>query len=218
MAPEKPSGYYAQTRAELVARLPRPLGSVLDVGCGEGGAAGPLRAAGAERITGIEIHEPAAARAREVYDEVAAAPAEEALATLSGPFDTILLYDVLEHLVDPSGLLRALVGVAAAGAHVHVSVPNARYQGLLVDLVLRGTFGYGPYGHRDSTHLRWFTKGDIVRELESAGWSVEQVGHGPLRPASRLLDRLSRGLSTEFAVVQWSVLARARGSEAAASR
>ena len=39
-------------------------GRVLDVGCGAGGVGRSLRAAGAERIVGIEIHAPSAERAR----------------------------------------------------------------------------------------------------------------------------------------------------------
>jgi len=52
---------------------------VLDVGCGEGGANGPLRAAGATRITGVEIQPEAAAKAATVYDRVEVGDAREAL-------------------------------------------------------------------------------------------------------------------------------------------
>ena len=69
---------------------------------------------------------------------------ESELDSIDGPFDTILLYDVLEHLVDPWEVLRQLHGVAAPGARVHVSIPNARHWTLLRDLALRGTFGYTP--------------------------------------------------------------------------
>ena len=92
---EKPTGYYGQERESLVSELPRPLGRVLDVGCGEGGANGPLRAAGATRITGVEIQPEAAARAAEVYERVEVGDAHEALMGITDEFDTILCYDVL---------------------------------------------------------------------------------------------------------------------------
>jgi 2-polyprenyl-3-methyl-5-hydroxy-6-metoxy-1,4-benzoquinol methylase len=204
----KTGGYYRNERADLVAQLPRPLGRVLDVGCGEGRAGAPLRAAGAEWISGIEIEPGPAAAAAKRYDEVATGPAEAALDGLrGGPFDTVLLYDVLEHLPDPARLLRDLHGVTAPGAHAQVSVPNARHVSLLYDLVFRGTFGYTEWGHRDSTHLRWFTRRDIVVLLEGAGWRVESTSHPVLR-LGRPLARLTRGRSTEFTVGQWYVLAR----------
>ena len=205
---EKPSGYYSQERADLVAQLPRPLGRVLDVGCGEGAAARPLRAAGASWISGIELYEPAAVRARAVYDEVVAGRAEESLSNVSGPFDTVLAYDVLEHLFDPGALLRMLHAVAGPSAVLQVSVPNARHWSLLRDLVVRGTFGYADAGHRDRTHLRWFTKSDLRDLLEDADWQVERMSHGRLRAPSRVAARLTGGLTAEFLVYQISALAR----------
>jgi 2-polyprenyl-3-methyl-5-hydroxy-6-metoxy-1,4-benzoquinol methylase len=199
------TGYYANPRADIVDALPRPIGSVLDVGCGSGGVAAGLRRAGATRLTGIEVVPEQAELARERYDEVVAAPVEEALGRLDGPFETILCLDVLEHLVDPEKILRELHRVAAPGARLQVSLPNARHVSLVKDLVFKGTFGYTEWGHRDRTHLRWFTRRDIVEAMERNGWAVQRVSHPELN-RSRALDRLTRGRSTEFLVAQWYVL------------
>lgn len=213
----KPAGYYDRDRADLVARLPRPLGRVLDVGCGEGGAAAGLRAAGATWISGIELHPPSAARAALVLDEVSEGRAEEQLASVCGPFDTFLLYDVIEHLPDPEPLLRDLHGLASPEATIHVSLPNARHWTLVRDLVLRGTFGYGEAGHRDGTHLRWLTPRDAAALLSRTGWTVVDSGPvGALTAPSRAGSRLTRGRSAEFLAYQWQLLGRARGSTPAA--
>lgn len=212
----RPAGYFTQDRAELVRLLPRPLGRVLDVGCGEGATGRSLREARAAWISGVELDAAAAAGAAQAYDEVRVGRAEEELQGLRGPFDTILLYDVLEHLPEPWVVLELLHEVAAADARVHVSVPNARHWSLLWDVAVRGSFGYGDAGHRDRTHLRWFTKRDLVSLLEGAGWSVEGVSHGELRAVSRLAERLTRGLSAEFLVYQLSALARRARSGPAA--
>jgi len=202
-------GYYAAARPELVAQLPRPLGRVLDIGCGAGGVGRTLRAAGAAEIVGVEPHAPSAEIARGVLDAVHTGPAEEVLASgaAGAGFDTICLYDVLEHTVDPLAVLREIPPLVAAGGRLHVSVPNARHFSLVYDLVARGTFGYTEWGHRDSTHLRWFTRRDLVALLEREGWRVESV-----RPAiygrGRLADRLTLGLAREFLALQWQVLAR----------
>ena len=198
-------GYYANTRDDIVDALPSPIGSVLDVGCGSGGVGAGLREAGASRLTGIEVVPEQAELARAQYDHVVAAPVEEALEQLEGPFDTILCLDVLEHLVDPEHVMRNLRDVAAPGARLQVSLPNARHVSLMVDLILRGTFGYTEWGHRDRTHLRWFTRRDIVEAMERTGWSVRRISHPELH-RSRALDRITRGRSTEFLVGQWYVL------------
>jgi 2-polyprenyl-3-methyl-5-hydroxy-6-metoxy-1,4-benzoquinol methylase len=203
----KPAGYYANARGDQVAALPRPLGRVLDVGCGRGEVGRGLRASGASWLSGVEPDPDAAASAREIYDEVLAGTIEQHFDELSGAFDTICCYDVLEHLPNPYSVLRALLEVASPNAHLHVSVPNARHFSLIRDLVIRGTFGYTDWGHRDSTHLRWFTRRDITAAIEAGGWRVIATGHPTLR-RSAALDRLTRGFSTEFLVGQWYVLAR----------
>ncbi len=202
------SGYFANAREDVVAELVRPLGRVLDVGCGSGHVGPGLRAAGARHLTGVEFVPAAAAAARRRFDEVLHGSIEEALGRLEGPFDTILCLDVLEHLADPDAVLAGLRGVAAPGGRLKVSVPNARQVGLVYDLVVRGTFGYTEWGHRDRTHLRWFTRRDIVDVVGRAGWRVDGVSHPPLG-RSRPLDRVTRGRSTEFLVGQWYVAATA---------
>ena len=202
------AGYYANDRAELVARLPRPLGRVLDVGCGAGEVGRSLRAAGATSLTGVELNATAAEAARELFDEVLVGDVE-ALArdgALRGPFDTVVLYDVIEHLVDPAALLAAIAPLVAAGGRIHVSVPNARHHSLLRDLVLRGTFGYTDWGHRDRTHLRWFTRRDLVQLLADGGWRIVDVAPSILG-RNRIVDRATLGRTREFLALQWAVLA-----------
>ncbi|MEW6582796.1 MAG: class I SAM-dependent methyltransferase [Actinomycetota bacterium] len=206
--PAKPRSYYQLARTDLIGRLPRPLGRVLDVGCAEGAAADLLRAAGARELVGIELDAAAAALAAARYDLVLPGSAEDVVSRLDGAFDTVLCYDVLEHLVDPWRVLRHLRALAAPDARLHVSIPNARHHSLVRDLAVRGTFGYAEWGHRDVTHLRWFTRRDLVALLEDTGWRVQEVTHGALRPVSRRLARLTRGLSAEFLVWQWQALAR----------
>jgi 2-polyprenyl-3-methyl-5-hydroxy-6-metoxy-1,4-benzoquinol methylase len=203
----KSDSYYGLSRSETLAHLPKPVGRVLDVGCGEGGVAGLLREAGASWITGIELLPEPAAVARQVYDEVLVGDALEKVGEASGPFDTVLCYDVLEHLYDPLALIQGLLESAAPGAQLHVSVPNASHISLLRDLILHGTFNYQPFGHRDATHIRWFTRKDIVALVTEAGWRVQTVAWSQLH-RSRHLHTLTRGRTTEFLAGQWYVLAR----------
>lgn len=199
-------GYFANTRDDVVALIPRPAGRTLDVGCGAGALAPGLRAAGATALHGVEFVPEQAERARETFDVVHTGAVEDVLGDLDGPYDTVLCLDLLEHLADPYSVLTALRGVARPGGHIQISVPNARHVSLLWDLVRHGTFGYTDWGHRDSTHLRWFTKRDICQALADAGWRPVRVSHPALQRAKRL-DGITRGRSTEFLVGQWYVTA-----------
>jgi 2-polyprenyl-3-methyl-5-hydroxy-6-metoxy-1,4-benzoquinol methylase len=209
---EKPFGYYGQGREELIRELPQPLGRVLDVGCGEGGANDPLRAAGASYVTGVELRPEPARKAATRYDHVEVGDALEALQRISDEFDTILCYDVLEHLVDPSAVLKRLREMVTADGHLHVSVPNARHWSLAWDIVVRGTFGYSEFGHRDATHLRWFTKRDMHRLLGRTGWAVERSTSSASQRLRELRltvpPRISNGIAGEFFARVFYVLAR----------
>jgi 2-polyprenyl-3-methyl-5-hydroxy-6-metoxy-1,4-benzoquinol methylase len=203
----KPADYYSVARIDMVPLLPDPLGRVLDVGCGSGATGRLLRGRNPDQLVGIEI-DPAAGRSAQAdYDQVLIGPVERVLDELGGQFDTILLYDVLEHLTDPWDVLRRLARIAAPQARLHVSVPNARHLSLMVDVMLRGTFGYTSYGHRDDTHLRWFTPRDIETAVTRAGFEIRHRSHPAISRPRRVLGRLTGGRSTEFVVWQWQVLA-----------
>ena len=147
-----------------------------------------------------------------MQDETLVGRIEDRLDQLNGPFDTILLYDVLEHLADPASVLVSLQTQASPGARLHVSVPNARHWSLTRDLVVRGSFAYKPSGHRDVTHLRWFTRADLEGLLRETGWIPEPGSHPALRGPHAGLHRITGGRLAEFTFWQWVVLARRKES------
>ena len=108
--------------------------------------------------------------------------------------DDPLLRRARAHLRSARADAGAARGVAAPGGRLHVSVPNASHISLLRDLILRGTFGYQPAGHRDATHIRWFTRRDIVALVGEGGWHVEAVGHSQLHKSRYLHRPLARAL------------------------
>lgn len=194
--------YYRQPRDELLTHLPQPLGRVLDVGCGAGATARAARTRGATSIDGIEIVEAQALQARQHMDTVHVGAVEDVLPTLTGPFDTILCLDVLEHLADPYRVLACLRAITRTGGHLQVSVPNARHKNLAVDLAIHGTFNYRDSGHRDWTHLRWFTRSDLQSALYAAGWHTVRSDNSDPGPRGRWLGRVFGPRVYEFFATQ----------------
>jgi 2-polyprenyl-3-methyl-5-hydroxy-6-metoxy-1,4-benzoquinol methylase len=101
LAQARGAAYGRLVHDQKIALLREPLGRVLDVGCASGANADRLRNRGASHLAGIDSDEPFADEARTRYDEVVRGSVPEDLSWPSQSFDTILAYDVLEHLYDP---------------------------------------------------------------------------------------------------------------------
>lgn len=203
------SDYGSQSRADVIALLEPPLGRVLDVGCAEGVNAEALRRRGATTIAGIELDPRFAAAARERLDEVVTGSVEDELPWPPETFDTILCYDVLEHLRDPWSVLARLRELLRPGGRVHVSLPNARHTSLWIPLVLRGRFAYAPEGVLDVTHLRFFGRRDAEDLVRGAGLELAAVEHQqPDTGHGRLARRLAPRLWPELRAIHWYVEGR----------
>ena len=111
---------------ELAARWVQelgPTGRVLDVGCFDGGffdAVGP----DVQRF-GVEIHDVAAANAADQRGVQIVAASYTELAGLGATFDTVVSFDVIEHVHEPREFLTALAGVVEPGGSIIVGTGNA---------------------------------------------------------------------------------------------
>jgi 2-polyprenyl-3-methyl-5-hydroxy-6-metoxy-1,4-benzoquinol methylase len=193
---------------EKIGLIRAPLGRVLDVGCAEGANADVLRAHGATHLAGIELDEAFAARARERYDEVIQGRVPDDLSWPEASFDTVLCYDILEHLYDPWSVTEQLARLLKPGGQMHVSLPNARSKELWLPLLREGRFRYRPEGIMDVTHLRFFGRKDAIELVEAAGLNVLSVDHAKPESKKRAIaSALTRGRIMEFLTIQWYVLA-----------
>ena len=77
-------------------------------------------------------------------------------------FDVIILGDVLEHLIDPWKTVQDLQGYLKLNGVFVVSMPNIRHYSIFKSIFLNGDFRYKDSGILDKTHLRFFTKKNII--------------------------------------------------------
>jgi SAM-dependent methyltransferase len=151
----------------------RPGQRLLDVGCGGGAVLRRLASEG-YLVTGVDTERRLIAKAAQrcqgvplVVGDVARLPPAQ-----QGPYDVIGFFDVLEHLQDPEGLMRAALRWAAPNALVVATVPALRALHTVIDDL--------------SGHKRRYEPGELGGCFTQVGLA-EVVEHGIFRSSLALL-------------------------------
>lgn len=192
----KDAAYFSGVRTDILEELPKdPSARVLEIGCGTGGTGETALATGRSGFyRGVEFNPESAERARSVLTDVVCANVETIdPALIADSYDVLILSEVLEHLIDPWGVMKALASFVKPGGRVYASSPNVSHHKVIRSL-LAGRFDYETEGVMDRTHVRWFTPASYRAMFEDAGF--ETVSVGPLAPypgKARLINRLSGG-------------------------
>lgn len=170
---EKPAGYYDGTRDDMLEYIPEGTKKSLEFGCGTGGFSSLLKQKLNVETWAIEINEKAAGEAASKLDNVIIGDAIESLTKVpDNYFDCIILFDIIEHLIDPYTLLRSLKTKLSDTGVVAASIPNIRYYRAFMQLVIHGNWDYKDQGILDRTHLRFFTKKSIVKMFDSLDYNI----------------------------------------------
>lgn len=202
--------YHDLVRRDVFGVLPEELGTLLDFGGGVGATAAHLRAGG--RATRAVLFDQVADGALPEIDAVEALDLDDpgavaAALARTGPFDTILALDVLEHLKDPWAVVRQLDRALRPGGALIVSVPNLGTFKVIGGL-LRGRFEYEDAGPLDRSHLRWFTRTSAIGLATSSGLALEAVEPFFGRRRTSYVNAATLGLFERFLAIQYMLRVR----------
>jgi 2-polyprenyl-3-methyl-5-hydroxy-6-metoxy-1,4-benzoquinol methylase len=167
------SGWFNQDSGELYSgfRIERD-NTVLDFGCGEGGATMYVARQGAEvifadseleKIDALEARvRTTAARAwRGVHCQT------DLLPLADGSVDKVIAMEVLEHVRDPQLTLSELVRVAAPGAQFLLAVPDPAAEALQKHIAPAAHF-------MAPNHVRVFQRDEFDQLVKDAGLAIEK--------------------------------------------
>lgn len=167
---------------KTIERFRRP-GELLDVGCAAGYFLSSARERG-WRVSGLDVSAFAVDTARREFGAEAIK-----LATLleagypAESFDAATLWDVLEHLPDPSANLREAWRILKPGGLLGLVIPNAG------SAAARVMGRWWPEFRRIKEHIYFFTKPTISAMLKKAGFDlVLMEGTGRIFSITELLN------------------------------
>ena len=169
--------FYARTDLLSMMDLSGDSLRVLEIGCACGAT---LREIGiynpSARLYGVELNERAAALAAPFATILSMNVEHLHPSDIAERFDYIVMGDVIEHLLDPWKAVANMRELLVPGGALIASIPNVAHIRNIFNL-LRGFWSYQEQGLLDRTHFRFFTRYEITKMFEEAGFFIEDIKH-----------------------------------------
>lgn len=151
-----PNHFWIRRRFEVLQHLGRPIltnaKKVAEVGCGHGLLQSQIEEAYSKPVTGFDLNELALGQNLSRLSPVCCYNIYERQPQFKGQFDTVLLFDVLEHIDDEDGFLQASLFHLAPGGSLILNVPA-------------GQWAFSAYD-RAAGHKRRYSVGRIAQVAE----------------------------------------------------
>lgn len=166
------TNYYKHARPEVAVFVPSTIKTILDVGCGKGEFLKLVKQKTGAETWGIEPVE-IDIEEKSSLDKLLTGKVEDIISSIPDSyFDCITLNDVLEHLQEPTILLKLIKTKLKKDGIIISSIPNVRFIGNIKELLIKKDWEYKEEGILDSTHLRFFTQRSMIRMFEDAGYKI----------------------------------------------
>ena len=173
-------------------------GKVLDYGCGFGPSLALLR-----NIPGISVFgfETSAARVREISIWHSTVTLDLNCVREHGPFDAIILDNVLEHVPNPRETVQSIATLCLPGTLLYVSVPDAGKRYLDAQIALNRESKLLAMDINPWEHLSYFDLPHLDELMASAGFIALRAAQLPsevrigLRPLGNIIPRLKNTLA-----------------------
>ncbi|MFC1576598.1 class I SAM-dependent methyltransferase [Candidatus Omnitrophota bacterium] len=203
--------YYGAKGEDIIEFVPRDAKHVLDIGCGLGLTGKAIKKSRKDKVEviGVEMESEIARQAEGSLDMVIVGNIETLkLPFEKGYFDCIIYGDLLEHLVDPWGLLAKHKDFLKEGGTVIARIPNiAHYR--TIKMLFRKEWTYEDRGILDRTHIRFFALKSIKEMFANAGFDIINIGHRiSASKVKKVLNKLLFGAILDYITEQYIIVAK----------
>lgn len=129
-------------------------------------------------------------------------------------FDYVILGDIIEHVYNPKELLTNIFKYLKKDGYIISTIPNIMHFSIIRDL-LYGNWTYQDAGILDKTHLRFFTKNEIIKMFNECGYSELNMGMNEMFTTEsdisfieQLSNLSSQELKEEYIAYQYIIKAK----------
>jgi SAM-dependent methyltransferase len=173
----------------------------LEIGCGTGYVLKAIAEDQSHKVTGAEIHVQGLMFARKRLPHVKLIQLDATRMPFSSTFDAIGAFDVLEHITEDELVMAEVRKALKPGGHFYITVPQYPWMWSYLDDV--------------AFHKRRYTRTELKRKLEKAGYEVKYIGSFvfalfPAMVLSRLFKKESKDaqknqekIVEEFNIPRW---------------
>lgn len=99
----------------------------------------------------------------------------EVIGKIDNKYDVIVASNILEHLVNPSKILRLIKEKLKKNGQILIALPNIACWAIRKELFFKGKFDYQETGILDKTHLRFFTFFTAQNLIKESGFSILEI-------------------------------------------
>ncbi len=208
----KDNDYFDNVRSDILSLLPQKINRLLEIGCGSGNTLKYIKDNyQCDWACGVELVHEAAEIARSKVDLVIEGDIENIdLPIEPETLGVILCLDVLEHLINPWGVMSKLSTLLKPDGVIIASIPNVRHFRVVFPLIFQGKWEYVNKGVLDRTHLRFFTRDTAIKLIESSGLKVDMIKERGIVRGSKtwVANLLTFSMFKQFFVLQYLIRAR----------
>lgn len=205
----KEKEYFSHIRKDIISFMGKDKDlTILEVGAGTGATLLELKNKGiAKTIMGFDIV--CVSPDKEKFDSFIIGNIEQGTIPFEVDFfDSIILADVLEHLVEPQKTIQKLIPHLKKGGHFYISLPNVRNLEVFYKIFIKGSFEYTDEGIFDKTHIRFFCKKDMLNLINLFTELKVQKTESNLKHISSMksiLNRVTFGIFEQFLSTQYFI-------------
>ena len=213
----KDEEYFRHVRLDILTALDnKKFTKVLELGAGGCDTLAYMKAhEQAKEVTGLELFKiEGSNQTNPLVDKFIQADVAD-IETVGLPenyYDLIICGDIFEHVFDPWKVASVARQLLTNDGILICSIPNIRFFKTMKKIFLDGDFKYEKEGILDLTHIRFFTRKNVLELFNRAGYKLISIQPGykynVKEKKRKVINAVTLGLFRDFLAFQYFIIVK----------